>query len=152
MERAMPILVLTLLLNIIPCSWAKDERLYVGTERCKECHEQEYINFTSYAKKAHSYSSILRLKNKLTQEELRTCFQCHTTGYGKPGGFKSEEETPHLKDTGCEVCHGPGSRHVETQDPKDIRRTPSLKECEVCHNPERVGAFRYKPLIRGGAH
>jgi hypothetical protein len=28
----------------------------------------------------------------------------------------------------------------------------SKKDCEVCHISERVKAFKYKPLIHGGAH
>jgi Tfp pilus assembly protein PilF len=40
---------------------------------------------------------------------------------------------------GCERCHGPGSRHVRSSDPKDIvnprRLEPSLREavCQQCH-------------------
>ena len=41
-------------------------------------------------------------------------------GYGKPGGFRSEHETPGLKEPGCEVCHGPGSIHAASRDARDI--------------------------------
>jgi hypothetical protein len=92
------------------------------------------------------------MQKSLTNQELKSCFECHTTGYGEPGGFKSESETPHLKNAGCEVCHGPGSTHVETNDPEDIKGDLTAKDCEKCHNSDRVGAFRYKPLIYGGAH
>jgi len=80
------------------------------------------------------------------------CFECHTTGYKEPGGFRSEHETPHLKNAGCEVCHGPGSLHVETGEPKDIKGSLTAEDCDVCHSSERVEAFDYKPLIHGGAH
>jgi len=131
---------------------AENTKRYVGSEVCKDCHEEQYENFTKYAKKAHSYKSILRVKKGLTQEELKGCYACHTTGYGEEGGFRSLEETPHLKDAGCEVCHGPGSLHVESQDPKDIKSKLNKKDCERCHNPERVRAFKFRPLIHGGAH
>ena len=88
----------------------------------------------------------------LTPDEIRQCYPCHTTGYGQPGGFVSPEETPHLKNAGCEVCHGPGAEHVRTGDPGAIIGTMSKKDCEVCHISERVKAFKYKPLIHGGAH
>ncbi|UCG14720.1 MAG: cytochrome c family protein [Deltaproteobacteria bacterium] len=127
-------------------------RTYVGSEACKDCHETEHANFMTFAKKAHSFKSILAMRKGLTDKEFRECFACHTTGYGKHGGFSSEEQTPHLKNAGCEVCHGPGSVHIETEDPEDIKGSLTAKDCEICHNSERVAAFNYKPLIYGGAH
>ena len=125
---------------------------YVGSTMCEDCHKNEYVNFMTYARKSTSFRSIQRLRKELTPEQIRGCYYCHTTGFGKPGGFVSEEETPHLKNAGCEVCHGPGEFHVETGDPEDIRGQLTLKDCESCHISERVKAFRYKPLIHGGAH
>lgn len=130
----------------------KEVPIYVGSEACMECHNNEYQSFKTYAKKATSYRSIERLKDKLTEEELKGCYFCHTTGYGKPGGFISVEKTPHLKNAGCEVCHGPGELHIKTKNPDYIKRQLTIKDCEVCHTEERVKAFRYKPLIHGGAH
>lgn len=130
----------------------KDVPKYVGSEACKNCHEAEYKSFISYAKKATSYNSIERIKDRLTEEELKGCYLCHTTGYGKPGGFISVEKTPHLKNAGCEVCHGPGELHVKTQNKDHIKNQLTIKDCEVCHTEERVRAFRYRPLIHGGAH
>ena len=74
--------------------------------------QEEYAGFIRYAKKSKSYQSIERLKKGLSNEDLNKCYSCHTTGYGKPGGFTSVEETPELKNAGCEVCHGPGGTHV----------------------------------------
>jgi hypothetical protein len=125
---------------------------YVGSDACKNCHENEYTSFMTYAKKATSFRSIERVKKGLTEDEIRGCYYCHTTGYGKPGGFISLEKTPHLKNAGCEVCHGPGEFHVKSRNPAQIKKKLTLKDCEVCHTSERVQAFRYKPLIHGGAH
>lgn len=125
---------------------------YVGSAACKACHEEEYNNFVRYSRKAHSFESVLRLRRGLNEAELRNCYRCHTTGYGKPGGFVSPEKTPQLKNAGCEVCHGPGSKHVETQDPADIKGDLSMDDCTGCHNAERVRAFKFRPLIYGGAH
>ncbi len=131
---------------------SESEKTYVGTDACQDCHETEYQNFLAYAKKAGSFESIKVMKKGLTDSEFRQCFECHTTGYKKPGGFRSETETPHLKEAGCEVCHGPGSVHCETEEPDDIQGDLSAKECESCHSADRVNAFDYKPLIFGGAH
>lgn len=125
---------------------------YVGSLACKPCHEKEYRNFVAHAKKSTSFKSIERVKRELTEKEIKGCYYCHTTGYGKPGGFISPEKTPHLKNAGCEVCHGPGEFHVNEKDPSHIKSRLTAEDCEVCHTSERVKAFRYKPLIHGGAH
>lgn len=146
------ILSATLNLAAVFSETLKTLPVYVGSAACKSCHEKEYGSFVAYAKKSRSFQSIERVRKGLTKEEVEQCYSCHTTGYGKPGGFVSPEETPHLKDAGCEVCHGPGELHVKTQDPQYIDGHLTMKDCEVCHISERVKAFRYKPLIHGGAH
>jgi hypothetical protein len=125
---------------------------YVGSLACKECHPEEYSNFMTYAKKSISFQSIKRQMRHLTPEEIKQCYPCHTTGYGQTGGFVSLEETPHLKNAGCEVCHGPGAEHAQTGDTATIIGKMTKKDCEICHISERVKAFKYKPLIHGGAH
>lgn len=125
---------------------------YVGSQACRDCHHAEYESFIKFARKANSYSGVEKMRPKLTVEEYRGCLACHTTGYGAPGGFRSEEETPELKNAGCEVCHGPGSRHVATAEAADIRGKLSRENCEGCHSKERVEAFEFKPLIYGGGH
>ncbi len=119
---------------------------------CGDCHAKEYKAFSRFAKKAHSFKSVQIMAPKLTEQELKECYACHTTGYGRPGGFKSVKETPHLADAGCEVCHGPGKAHAESGDAALIKRSLDIKDCESCHNSERVQAFNYKPLLFGGAH
>jgi len=125
---------------------------YVGSLACKDCHPEEYDNFMTYAKKSTSFQSIEKQMRHLTSEEIKQCYPCHTTGYGQPGGFVSLEETPHLKNAGCEVCHGPGAEHARTGEPAAIIGKMGKKDCEICHISERVKAFKYKPLIHGGAH
>ncbi len=125
---------------------------YIGSEVCKNCHKKEYRSFMRYAKKAKSFESIEKVKKGLKDEEIEKCYFCHTTGYGKKGGFINPEKTPHLKNAGCEVCHGPGEFHAKTKSRRDIKRRMAAEDCEICHTAERVDAFRYKPLIHGGAH
>ncbi len=125
---------------------------YAGSEACKVCHKTEYENFIKFAKKAKSFEAIERMRKGLSEEEIKGCYQCHTTGYGRPGGFISLEQTPSMKNTGCEVCHGPGKTHIKTKSPRDIKRHLRKEDCEICHTLERVKAFRYKPLIHGYAH
>lgn len=130
-----------------------DRAVYVGSAACKDCHPEFYASYSKYSKKAHSSQSVKRMAPKLTPEELRGCFGCHTTGYGKPGGFTSFEKTPEMANAGCEVCHGPGSAHVASGgDPAKIKAKLDMRECETCHNPERIRAFDFKPMLFAGAH
>ena len=126
--------------------------MYIGSAACKQCHENEYTNFTKYSKKAHTRHSVEKMQSKLTQDELKGCFACHTTGYGQPGGFESYGKTPALGDVGCETCHGPGAKHAESGDPATITRKPTVESCLVCHNAERIQNFNFRALRYSGAH
>ena len=125
---------------------------YVGSVACQECHETQYASFQSHAQHSRSFESVQKMKKELTPEEMKECFVCHTMRYGKPGGFISLEKTPELKNVGCEVCHGPGKLHVETENPSDINKEITIDLCNECHIEERVNAFRYKPIIFAGSH
>lgn len=129
------------------------ENAYVGVNACKDCHEEQFDKFTKYSKKARSAHSVQIMASDLSQDELAQCYACHSTGYGKPGGFVSYEKTPHLGDAGCEVCHGPGKDHVDSGgDVSLIKGRVTMQDCESCHNADRVRSFNYKPLIFSGAH
>ena len=125
---------------------------YIGSVACKQCHEQEYENFSKYSKKAHSKQSVEKMRPKLTRGELEECYNCHTTGHGKKGGFVDYEKTPQLGDVGCETCHGPGATHAESGERSAITRQPSVESCLVCHNAERIQKFNFRPLRYSGAH
>lgn len=149
--------VIALCLFFLPASITKAESQdaavsFVGSKACSECHPREYESFSKLAKKAHSYDHILPLKSKLTESEFAECCSCHTLGYGKPGGFISADKTPEMRNLGCESCHGPGGRHIESEDRDDIIADVNIESCDACHSNERVAAFDYKPLLHGGAH
>ena len=83
----------------------KDQK-YVGAKECGSCHVKA---FAEWQKTGHS-----RAFGVLTEkyEKDPKCLGCHTTGYGKPSGYKDASDS-HLKGVTCEVCHGPGSKHTE---------------------------------------
>lgn len=148
-------LLLGCLLMATTIALATGQASYVGSTACAGCHEKEYENYMKFSKKAHSDKSIKVMAKKLSAEELKGCYACHTTGYGRPGGFVSFDETPDLAHAGCEVCHGPGSAHVAAGGNKALingKGRMNVKDCERCHNPERVANFRFKPMLFGGAH
>lgn len=62
---------LAFLIFVCATAWAQNPKPsgYVGSDACQDCHETEYENFKSYAKKAHSYESIKVMKKGLTEAE-----------------------------------------------------------------------------------
>lgn len=145
-------ILLVFLLSLPVGAQEQERNAYVGSASCQSCHETEYESFMSHSRKSHSFKSVQKMKKGLTDDEIRGCYGCHTTAYGKPGGFIDPEQTPELKNAGCEVCHGPGKLHIDTEDPARIRGKVTLDLCQKCHTEERVGAFRYKPTIYAGSH
>jgi len=98
---------------------------YVGTKNCKKCHIKQYKSWIE-TKMAKAFDllkpgerSDAKKKAGLDPEKDYTkdseCLPCHTTGYGKPGGFVSLEETPELAGVSCEMCHGAGSEYTNDQ-------------------------------------
>ena len=95
---------------------------YIGVKKCKACHIKQYKAW----KQTTMATSFENLKAGVKGEEKKKagldpdkdythdadCLKCHTTGFGKPGGFTSIEETPNLANIQCEGCHGPGSEYV----------------------------------------
>lgn len=125
---------------------------YVGSDSCKECHKRQYEAYMKFSRKSTAFAAVERMKKDLSEEELQGCYRCHATGYGKPTGFESPERTPHLKNVGCEACHGPGRLHTQTMEMAHIVKTVTIDVCEKCHKSDLVKSFRYKSVIYAGAH
>lgn len=109
------------------------ENKFVGAEKCKGCHPQQYKDFES--RKFTKAWAVLSMRGKTKDPE---CLKCHVTGYGQPGGFVSDEATPHLRYKQCEACHGAGLAHVNN--PGDTVARTAMKEyvtknnvCIECH-------------------
>ena len=120
------------------------ENKYVGAEKCKTCHPQQYKDFES--RKFTKAWAVLQMRGKTKDPE---CLKCHVTGYGKPGGFVSDEETPQLRYKQCEACHGAGLLHssnpgdaVARQGMKDyVSKTNVCIECHKCMKTHKEADF-----------
>ena len=112
------------------------EAQYVGVKKCRLCHLKEH---KSWKKTKHASNFEVLIGAERSNPD---CVRCHTTGFGKPGGFVSEEKTPGMENVSCESCHGPGSEHVKAAKSapdsgaweKKINKTPQ-NACVQCHNP-----------------
>jgi cytochrome c553 len=145
---------------------------YVGITACKKCHIKEYMSWkkTRMAKtfevlkpgEAVETKTKFNLDPKKDYTKDAGCLSCHTTGYGKPGGYpkviskdaKVKKQAKENQGTTCEGCHGAGSKYIELH--KQIatkKRKYTLKEmydagmykmdakaCTSCHNPKNPTA------------
>ncbi|MFC1603377.1 cytochrome c family protein [Pseudomonadota bacterium] len=96
---------------------------YIGIENCKICHMPHFDSWktTRMSQAFELLKPGVRAKAKRDvgldpdrdYSRSAECLHCHTTGYGKPGGFISMQETPKMANVQCEMCHGPGSLYAE---------------------------------------
>jgi hypothetical protein len=108
---------------------------YTGSESCKGgCHDYEYDKWSQKAH-AHAYATLERVGSQLDPE----CVSCHVVGMEYESGFISEQKTGHLKNVGCENCHGPGSEHIRTGG--NTALTEPKSGCIDCHTPEHSGGY-----------
>jgi len=148
---------------------------YVGSKKCKKCHIKEYKSWEE-GKKGKAFETLKpgqaaegKTKGKLDPAKDytkdATCLACHTTGYGKPGGYAVPESTDEkvlkelekVQSVGCESCHGPGSEYTKLfEDIQKSKRKYKVAElyavgmtkieapvCATCHNEKSP---TYKPL------
>jgi hypothetical protein len=109
---------------------------YVGSGECKSCHKQEYEVWYNQGLKedkghARAYHTLVEVKHPKNRQYDGECVQCHVVGFGYEKGFTDEIKTPHLKDVGCESCHGPCSEHVRRPRDAEIRKL--------------INPYRYEP-------
>jgi hypothetical protein len=136
---------------------------YVGSEKCKNCHEHAYDVWAKSAH-AHAYQTLVDAKRPSLRQYDGECIVCHVTGFTYKTGFTNAEKTPLLKDVGCESCHGPASEHLKkTSDPKwhelmnpwkakpnENAAAAQKRElavgdfCQKCHDPENDVEWNYK--------
>lgn len=107
---------------------------YVGADKCKMCHMEKF--------KTWSATGMSKAWDRIKDaEDKEKCYSCHTTGYGRPGGFVSLEKTPNLLGVQCETCHGPGGAHlalgIANKDPQARKSTinKNIQDCRTCHSP-----------------
>jgi len=139
---------------------------YVGVKKCKICHLRIFKSWEQ-TKMARAMNALrpgvaveAKKKHGLDWERDYTgdpsCLPCHTTGYGRPGGYAvppeddrgAQRRAESLTGVGCEACHGPGDVYIKTF--KEIQKTrrpysveelrkvglvvPADTHCRRCHS------------------
>jgi hypothetical protein len=111
---------------------------YTGAGRCEKCHADPFKAF-----KGSAHFSALETLVKAGQQFNPDCLKCHTTGFGKPGGFVTQGATPQLANVQCEACHGPSSGHPEGV--SDGFGRSGMGPCLVCHTRDNSPEFKFPP-------
>jgi hypothetical protein len=121
---------------------------YVGMSACAKCHKPA-VEFWQKTVHASAWRTLVSVDKQYNYD----CTGCHVTGWQKPGGTNlASVEKAGLVDVQCEVCHGPGSRHVKEaglEEPKTLTRRPPDRFCaDNCHTKEHSDTFALEPYLR----
>jgi microcompartment protein CcmK/EutM len=131
--------------GVKPPKPAKGQAGFVGMDACNDCHE-DAVAFWKTTVHAGAWETLVEDKKDLDL----SCVSCHVTGWRKPGGSELVENAG-LRDVQCEVCHGPGSLHVDDAGENlkhiTLKTTSSLCSGE-CHTPEHSDTFQYDAYMR----
>jgi peroxiredoxin len=124
---------------------------YVGSEACQSCHTSEHASWSE-----DPHSRALESLVGAGEAGNAECLQCHTTGFGRSGGFPedgSAKSHPDLARVGCESCHGRGSEHIKEEATK-IGSIVSLGDkcdscvilqiCGSCHDDANHPGFEFE--------
>ena len=150
---------------------------YTGVRTCKKCHLKQYKTWKT-TKMAKTFDVLkpgvrpeAKVKFKLDPKKDYTkdakCLECHTTGFGLPGGYKIPEpgdtkaakRAKENKGTTCEACHGPGSKYIAIHKKAMTKKRKytldelyqvgqykvDVKSCTTCHN-------RRNPTVESDYH
>jgi hypothetical protein len=120
------------------------KKVYATPSNCVRCHIQE---FGQWAFSGHkSATTVLTARSAHKNPE---CLSCHSTGFGKSGGFG--DPTPfnlsRLGGVQCEACHGPLAGHPEDESiqPQPVTEQTCLRCHDEANSPEfNFEAYRHK--------
>jgi len=163
---------------------------YIGSNACKKCHIKQYKSWAD-GKHANAMDALKPgnasdVKQKFGLDPAKdyttdeTCLECHTVGFGKPGGYavptagdkKAEKHAKYTASVGCEMCHGAGgafeAQHEEIMKSKREYTTDEMyaagmnkideTTCKRCHNEKSptidasTYKFDYEQRLKDGVH
>jgi hypothetical protein len=119
-------------------------QVYATEIQCKTCHPAKH-QVWSQSRHGRAYSTLAKINKAFDPE----CLACHVTGWNLAGGFVSEVDTPELQNVQCEVCHGPGLKHMQAPTAGFGKNAKSA--CAQCHVKSHSPNFnfdKYWPKIR----
>jgi hypothetical protein len=118
---------------------------FAGIEECGFCHA-DAVEFWKKTRHAAAWQTLVVDHKQASYD----CVGCHVTGWDQPGGATLAFNEL-LRDVQCEVCHGPGSIHVDKdgkEKPSTMILSPPEDVCLRCHNEEHSDTFDFTPYLR----
>ncbi len=116
-------------------------RKFYGTPFCAECHPDQFQSW-QLTEHAHALNTL----EEKDQAENPSCLECHTTGYGYPGGFVSATETAAMAGIGCEECHRiPANVEFDLDSGHKVMPVIS-KWCTRCHKKPHIIEFDFETM------
>lgn len=124
---------------------------FVGSTRCKDCHPKAW-EIWSASRHGNAWKTLADAEAKGERypwpvTAYPDCVGCHTVGYRQQSGFVDIATTPHLKDVGCEQCHGAGKAHSDLPAKHQMGKVGggiAAQSCVQCHDFEQTPDFDYK--------
>jgi len=114
---------------------------YVGSDKCMDCHEYAYEKWAKMPH-AHAYQTLVDSGDAYDPE----CIKCHVVGLEYASGFENKNSPKGLRNVGCEVCHGPRSKHIKEQldDTENVDKSKPFAAltCISCHSSEHSPGFQ----------
>jgi hypothetical protein len=166
--------VVALAVAVARVSAEEGKPTYVGDAKCMKCHSKQVLSWkkTRLAKSMEVLKPTAEADNKELFETKKKagldpakdysadpkCLACHTTGFGREGGYpekvtaENEKQAKAMGSVSCESCHGPGSAYVEYKNAKrkenkdyvftkeEMAKAGVLvgteENCKSCHNKD----------------
>ena len=133
------------LVKYVDKTYPPSDTTFIGNVDCAICHNVIFKHWQD-TRHASAYETLVKAGHENDPE----CLSCHTIGLRYFTGFETIESTPGMKGVGCESCHGPGSKHKETQ--TEDYGMVDAEGCIVCHEEEHSPNFQFDDYWQKIAH
>jgi hypothetical protein len=119
-----------------------DRSGYATGSSCSGCHPDRIASW-GFDGHAQAMASLISRGAQADPE----CVGCHTTGFGRPGGFASVEPgaVDAFRDVQCEACHGPMRGHSGRGDVRSLPVTEAT--CRACHDEANSPNFDFDAYL-----
>ncbi len=111
---------------------------------CGSCHFEEY---DQWSRTPHAFAWQTIAEDGRTNDV--SCISCHTTRFGKKGGFVNTEITPELVNVGCVSCHTDFAGHP---DEHESMNPVEEKTCKACHDRPNSPDFVFADYRKAVLH